>query len=81
MTPSASVLEAAETAMISRRVTAAIAQAQSNGLQAFREAKEYSERAAKSLRSYFPYWEARSEAWAARLPRSCSERGNSGGLL
>ncbi|HKS30042.1 MAG TPA: universal stress protein [Pyrinomonadaceae bacterium] len=62
--PSASVLETVETAMISRRVTAAIAQAQSNALQAFTDAKEYSEKAAASLRSYFPHWEVRSEALA-----------------
>lgn len=62
MMPSASIYESAGSAMIPRRVASAIAQAQSTAMQAFREAKDDSERAALKLRSYFPGWDVGAEA-------------------
>ncbi|MDQ3684875.1 MAG: universal stress protein [Acidobacteriota bacterium] len=61
---SASISEIAGTALISGRVTAAVAQAQAQALQALEEARRSAAQASNRVQAYFPEWQVRATAFA-----------------
>lgn len=62
--PSSSVADIAGSALTSRRITPAIAQAREQAARALEEAKEFAAKAGDRVRSYFPDWEVSAEGIA-----------------
>jgi nucleotide-binding universal stress UspA family protein len=61
MVPATPAYELAGEALMSRRVTAALASAQKQTERVLNEAKEFADRAKEQVRSYFPHWSVRAE--------------------
>ncbi len=62
VSPSSSIKEIAGTALTSRRVTAAIAQAQAQASKLLEEARGMASEASKLFEAHFPDWKVRAEA-------------------
>lgn len=64
MVPETPVYELAGEALMSRRVTAGMVQAQRQTARVLTKAKDFAERARDRVRSYFPHWSVRAETLA-----------------
>ena len=64
MVPETSAYELAGDALMSRRVTSALAYAQSQTELVLKEAKDFASQAQDQVRSYFPHWSIRAETLA-----------------
>ncbi len=64
MVPATPVYELAGEALMSRRVTAGLVQAQRQTERVLKEAQEFANRAKEQVRSYFPHWSVRAETLA-----------------
>src|ERR1041384_2882589 len=64
MVPATSGYELAAEALMSRRVTSGLANAQRHTARVLSEAKDFATRARDQVRSWFPHWSVRAETLA-----------------